>query len=309
MSFENREIRSSVFADIFGDDELDGKKNFLSLYNAIHGTNLTLEETQIEHKKIPQAICKPYDNDISMLINGRLIVLVEHQSTPNENMPLRCLEYYVHLLYGIIPAKARYNESLVKIPTPEFYVFYNGKKKTEKEYIMKLSDAFHEPQTEPLCELKVRFMSIIGDEGKNLPVVQKCDMLRQYCEFMDIVFRYQAELKETPTKDEQKTCYEKAIREAISKGILVDYLTRKGTAVINMFTDEYDYELDMQVKAEEAYEKGTQNGAQQKAVEAAIILVKEFHATPEIAAQKMNAPLELVLEGLKQNVSVKSSLV
>jgi len=59
----------------------------------------------------------------------------------------------------------------------------------------------------------------------------------------------------------------------------------------------------------EALQEGAAAGAQQKAVEAAIIAVKEFHATPEIAAQKMNAPLELVLEGLKQNVSVKSSLV
>lgn len=293
MSIENREIKSSVFADIFGDDELDGKKNFLSLYNAIHGTNLKLEDTVIEHKKIPQAICKPYDNDISMLINGRLIVLVEHQSTPNENMPLRCLEYYVHLLYGIIPAKARYHETLVKIPTPEFYVFYNGKRKTEKEYTMKLSDAFWEPQNEPLCELKVRFMSIIGDEGKNLPVVQKCDMLRQYCEFMEIVFRYQAELKETPTKDEQKTCYEKAIREAISKDILVDYLTRKSTAVINMLTDEYDYNSDMQAKMEDATIR--------KAVEDAMMLVNEYKEDPEIAAQKMAAPLELVLDALKKN--------
>lgn len=297
MSFENREIKSSVFADIFGDDELDGKKNFLSLYNAIHGTNLKLEDTVIEHKKIPQAICKPYDNDISMLINGRLIVLVEHQSTPNENMPLRCLEYYVHLLYGIIPARARYNENIVKIPTPEFYVFYNGKRKTEKEYTMKLSDAFWEFQEDPLCELKVRFMSIIGEEGKNLPVVQKCDMLRQYCEFMDIVFRYQAELKEAPTKDEQNTCYEKAIREAISKGILVDYLTRKGTAVINMLTDEYDYELDMQAKIEDATIR--------KAVEAAIMLINDYHETPEIAAQKMGAPLELVLKGRKITQEVK----
>ena len=297
MVQENREIKSSVFADLFGDDELDGKRNFLSLYNAIHGTNLKLEETTIEHKKIPQSICKPYDNDISMLINGRLIVLVEHQSTPNENMPLRCLEYYVHLLYGIIPAKTRYRESLVKIPTPEFYVFYNGKRKTEQEYTMKLSDAFEESQKEPLCELKVKFMSIIGDEGKNLPVVQKCDMLMQYCEFMDIVFRYQAELNENPTTDEKKSCYEKALREAISKGILVDYLTRKGTAVINMFTDEYDYDLDMQVKAEEAFEKG----AQQKAVEDALMLIDEYKEKPEIAAQKMNAPLELVLEALMNN--------
>ena len=261
MTIENREIKSSVFADLFGDDELDGKKNFLSLYNAIHGTNLKLENTEIIQKKIPQAICKPYDNDISMLINGRLIILVEHQSTPNENMPLRC----------------------------------NGKKKTEQDYIMKLSDAFHESQKEPLCEVKVRFLNIIGQEGKNLPVVRNCDMLKQYCEFMDIVFRFQAELKDTPTTDEQKTCYEKAIREAISKGILVEYLTRKGTAVINMFTDEYDYNLDIQVKTEEAFQKG----AQQQAVENALMLIKDYNASPEVAAQKMNVPLELVLEGLK----------
>ncbi len=302
MATENREIKSSVFADLFGDDELDGKKNFLSLYNAIHGTYLKLEETIIEHKKIPQAICKPYDNDISMLINGRLIVMVEHQSTPNENMPLRCLEYYVNLLYGIIPAKARYNETLVKIPTPEFYVFYNGKRKTEQDYIMKLSDAFHEAQKEPLCEVKVRFLNIIGQEGKNLPVVRKCDMLKQYCEFMDIVFRYQAELKDTPTTDDQKTCYEKAIREAISNGILVDYLTRKGTAVINMLTDEYNYALDMQVKQEEAFQQGALQGAQQQATEAACkMLLKNY--IPEDISEITDLPLEKVFELQKSLVT------
>ena len=50
----------------------------------------------------------------------------------------------------------------------------------------------------------------------------------------------------------------------------------------------------------EALKEGEAIGAQQKAVEAAIISVKEFHATPEDAAQKMGAPLELVLEGLKK---------
>lgn len=148
------------------------------------------------------------------------------------------------------------------------------------------------------------FMSIIGDEGKNLPVVQKCDMLRQYCEFMDIVFRYQAELKETPTKDEQKTCYEKAIREAISKGILVDYLTRKGTAVINMFTDEYDYELDMQVKAEEAYEKGSQEGALQKAVETATNMLIKNYPTSDIC-EITGLSLVQVLE-LQKSITVKA---
>ena len=49
----------------------------------------------------------------------------------------------------------------------------------------------------------------------------------------------------------------------------------------------------------EALKEGEAIGAQQKAVEAAIISVKEFNATPEEAAQKMGAPLKLVLEGLK----------
>ena len=146
LTKENREIKSSVFVDLFADDEKDGEKNFISLYNAIHGTNHKLEDIKLEHKKIPQSIYKPFDNDISMLINGRLIVLIEHQSTPNKNMPLRFLEYYVHLLYGIVPAEARYREKLYKIPTPEFYVFYNGEKKLEQEFTMRLSDAFIEAQ-------------------------------------------------------------------------------------------------------------------------------------------------------------------
>ena len=42
-----------------------------------------------------------------------------------------------------------------------------------------------------------------------------------------------------------------------------------------------------------------QQGMQQKAVEGALMLIKDYNATPELAAQKMNAPLDLVLEGLK----------
>ena len=42
-----------------------------------------------------------------------------------------------------------------------------------------------------------------------------------------------------------------------------------------------------------------QEGAQKKAVEAAIKIVKKYKATPEDAAKDVDAPLELVLEALK----------
>ena len=141
-----------------------------------------------------------------------------------------------------------------------------------------------------------------------MPVVQKCDILKQYCEFMEIVFRHQAELKAQPTNEEMQGCYEKAINEAISRGILADYLTRKGTEVRNMFIGEYDYDLDMQVKAEEAREeglakglaKGLDEGMQKKAVETAMNLLKINLLSPEQISQSVELPLEKVLELQKE---------
>ena len=252
----NREIKSSVFADLFGDDELVGKKNFLSLYNAIHGTNLKYEETQIERKTIPQSLVNTFNNDVSMEINGKLIVFIEHQSTINKNMPLRFLEYFVHILYGIVPARARYRKKLYKIPTPEFYVFYNGETKLARESELRLSDAFIVQQDLPLRELKAKVINIGGHEGLKLPIVKSCVMLKQYCEFMEILHMKEALLPSECTDEDKLNALEAAIRECIKKKILSDYLTRKATEVINMFLDGYDYKLDLEVQREEAREEG-----------------------------------------------------
>ena len=41
MTTANRKYKDSVFVDLFSEDE-KAKENFLSLYNALHGTNLQL---------------------------------------------------------------------------------------------------------------------------------------------------------------------------------------------------------------------------------------------------------------------------
>ena len=296
----NREIKSSVFADLFGDDELVGKKNFLALYNAIHGTNLKYEETLIERKTISQSLVNTFNNDVSMEINGKLIVFIEHQSTINKNMPLRFLEYFVHILYGIVPARARYKNSLYKIPSPEFYVFYNGKKRLVRESELKLSDAFIVPQQEPLCELKVNVVNIGGEEGLTLPIVKNCVILKEYCEFIEMMLKEKAALPENCTKEDAQVALEKVIRECISKNILTDYLTRKSTEVINMFLDEYDYETDIAVKQEEAKEEG----AQQNAIETALALLKEGDS-PEKISRCTKLPIEKVLE-LQEQITEKA---
>ena len=141
----------------------------------------------------------------------------------------------------------------VSLPTPEFYTFYNGKEKWEKEKELRLSDAYIVKDGEPSLELKVKVINIRQEEHHE--ILEKCQVLKEYSQFMEIVQNYQISGEEEP--------YKKAIKECIEKGILADYLMRKGSEVVNMLLDEYDYETDIEVQREEAREEGRKLGREE----------------------------------------------
>ena len=62
----------------------------------------------------------------------------------------------------------------------------------------------------------------------------------------------------------------------------------------------YDFESGKEAGIKIGKEAGISLGAEQKAVEDAVMLVKKYNASPEIAAKDMKAPLELVLEALEK---------
>ena len=284
MAFWRRNYKDSVFTDLFGSDR-DGKKNFLELYNALSGSNFRLEEVTLRRKIIDQTLYKTFNNDVSWEINGKLIVLVEHQSTVNENMPFRCLEYVTRIYEGIVPVKVRYQEKVFKIPNPDFYVVYVGKKQIPQEEELRLSDAFYEKDGSKL-ELVVKVKNC--SDYMNLPVYNNCDILKEYCRFIEIV-------EENYNKHFPKRSLRHAIELAKEEGILTDYLDRKAREVTNMLCAKYDYKTDIAVKQEEAREE--------KAIENALVLIKDFNASPELAAEKMGAPLDKVQEALKAQTS------
>lgn len=239
---ENREHKDSVFVDLFYSDET-AKKNLLSLYNALHDTNLQ-DEKLIRKVKIDDVLYKNFKNDISFEVNGKVIVFGEHQSTVNPNMPLRCLLYAGRAYEQLVDEDARYKTELVKIPTPEFYTFYNGKKDFPVEKELSLSDAFIEMPGKNHLQLKVEVININTDKAHE--ILEKCRVLREYSLFIDAVRKYSG-------KD---GAIKKAIDECIDRGILEDYLKRKGSEVRNMLIAEYSYERDIQVKQEEARQEG-----------------------------------------------------
>ena len=290
MAFWNRKYKDSVFTDLFGSDKTGGK-NFLDLYNALSGSDYKMEDVKLERKVIEQALYKTFNNDVSWEINGKLIVLVEHQSTVNENMPFRCLEYVTRIYEGLVPVKQRYAEKMFKIPNPDFYVVYVGKKALPAEQDLKLSDAFYTKDSSKL-ELVVKVKNC--SDPKFLPISRTCDILQQYCRFIEIV-------EQNYNRLFPKKSFKKAIEIAMEEGILTDYLDRKSREVINMLCAKYSYKDDIAVKQEEAREEGKQ----QKAIEAAINLLKMKKLSTDEIAQAQGLPLEKVLE-LQKLISEKA---
>ena len=96
MSTANRKYKDSVFVDLFSEDE-KAKENFLSLYNALHHTNLPLS-CPVENIRLDNIIYMNIVNDVSCLVDNKIIVLAEHQSTINENMPAQILYLLVQYL-------------------------------------------------------------------------------------------------------------------------------------------------------------------------------------------------------------------
>ena len=274
---ENRKVKDSVFVDLFGKD-ITAKENFLSLYNALHGTDLKLENTEIVPETIDSVLYMSYANDVAMQVNGQVVVLIEHQSTINRNMPLRLLDYVARIYEKIVPAKKKYYRSRVQIPMPEFYVLYNGTDDYPTEDVMRLSESFiypdgRRPDEVPL-ELVVKVYNI--NVGKGDGLLEKCGALRQYSEFIDLVRLAHKDGKEEPLSW--------AVKESIKKGILPNYLERKSTEVINMLTMEYDYATDIAAQKEESFEEGRE---------------KERFASIRNIMESLNISLDKALDVLK----------
>jgi hypothetical protein len=271
MKKHNRRYKDSVFVDFFSEDRT-AKANFLALYNALHGTDY--QSTAIlKNIRLKQVLYMSFANDVSYLVDNKIIVLAEHQSTINPNMPIRCLEYIARLYEQFYKSKEKYSRKQLAIPTPEFYVFYNGKEPYRGDSLLKLSDSFTQTHDEYALELSVKVVNINYD--KTNEILKLCKPLKQYSLFVDAVRRNIAVDKEHG--------FEKAIKECIQNDILREYLQRKSKEVLNMLIGEYDYDTDIAVQREESFDMGRLEGSLQAKLETARLMKQANCEIPFIA--------------------------
>jgi predicted transposase/invertase (TIGR01784 family) len=254
----NRNNKNSMFTSLFGNPEI-----LRELYSAIEGIPIP-PDIPIEINTLSGVLFLKQINDISFLIDTRLVVLIEHQSTICENLPLRMLEYTGRIYEKIVDLGKKYQRKLMKIPRPEFIVLYNGMEEYPDYSELKLSDAFMDVKGLKIKGIEKIPLELIAqvyniNQGHNPEILKKCETLANYSKFVDKLQEFQK--KGIKLEESIRPVIEYCIKNNIMK----KYLQEHGSEVYNMiFGDgEYDRDMDIAVNRREAWEDGREEGLEE----------------------------------------------
>jgi predicted transposase YdaD len=267
---EKPKYKDTVFRALFGYDPALLKE----LYEAIEGVKIS-PDTEIIPNMLDDVLYRDRLNDISFLLGGKLVVLVEHQSTINYNMPLRLLKYIADLYDGMLVNGQRYRQDLVSLPWPEFVILYNGEEPLKEDAgTMSLSDAFRKNSEKlksfgidtskaPPLELTAKVYNI--NEGHNIKILKASRTLQGYSIFIAKVREYEREIANGRRIYElSKLVRQEALRKGvdwcIENDIIKDFLEKHRKEVTDMLYDEWDFDQELEVAKQLAWEEGEEHG-------------------------------------------------
>jgi predicted transposase/invertase (TIGR01784 family) len=243
----NRKFKDSVFTALFGEPDA-----LRELYCALEGVTLP-PDTPVTVNSLEEAVFMERVNDISFEIGGKLVVLIEHQSTINPNMALRLLLYIGRVYEKIIDDRMIYSSKQMTIPRPEFYVLYNGVAPYPEEKMLRLTDMFENAESLGLpdretsaLELEVRVINI--NKGQNGTIAERCRLLSEYSAFIAKVREYEkVGLK-------RNEAIKKAVIYCRDHDILKEFLEKNASEVLNMLFTEWNWDDAKEVWQEESRE-------------------------------------------------------
>ena len=280
----NREYKDSVFRLLFGDENKSAE-----LYNAIKGTNYAANMLKMNTLQNP-LYYGSLRNDVSFTVEDKLVILLEHQSSVNPNMGLRCLFYIAEIYEQRIKANKDdlYKSTPISIENPEFYVLYNGKANYPEKSVIKLSDLF-KIKGNGKINLEVIVTVYNVNKGKNKAMMKRSKTLGEYASFT-------AKVQEYKDKGLEVTAaLNSAVKECVDENILREFLLKYGGDVVSILNMEWNLDDALRVR----YNEGEQKGAEKEKSKVAEKLLKR--GTPiEIVAEDTELSIEQVKEIAKK---------
>lgn len=276
--------KDSVFRLLFQD-----KKALLSLYNALNNTDYA-DENALEIEMLEHAIYMGVSDDVAFLLDCTLNIY-EQQASINPNMPLRDLLYISGHFSKFTRDRSIYSSRLLKIPVPQFIVFYNGTREQPEKQILKLSDAYLLPTADPQLELKVTVFNI--NQGHNRELMEKCRTLQEYAIFVDTMRSF---AQRYPIEEAAR----KAVDDCIQNHVLEDFLLSQRAEVIEMSIFEYNHELEMKKLRESEFQYGKDVGQESGKATGVIQMCQDFGLSRDETLKKLIEKLAVTEESAAQ---------
>jgi hypothetical protein len=223
----NREFKNSLFVTYLTEE----KERLIEVYNAVLDANVP-SDAVVEVNTLDEILYHGMSNDLSFTIDGNLVVLIEDQSTINMNMPLRLLMYVTRIYETLLPSRALYAEKTIKVPRPEFIVFYNGKDEMPDIAELKLSEAFKDAYTKETLELTLTVYNI--NPGHNEGIRRRSRALWEYSTLVSKVHEYKKNGMELAE------AIRAGVEYAMGNGIMPEFIRKHSSEVNNMLFAEYD---------------------------------------------------------------------
>ena len=104
-------------------------------------------------------------------------------------------------------------------------------------------------------ELKVLVINI--NEGYNQKLMESCQILKEYAQYVSKVRTYKKTLK-------LNEAVEKAVEECIQEGILREFLLKHRAEVVAMSIFEYDREWEEEILRKEEFDAGRELGKEEE---------------------------------------------
>ena len=252
-------IKDSIFTNLFQD-----KKYLIQLYRALHPEDTETTEDELKDITIKNILVDACYNDLGFTVRDKIMILTEAQTSWTMNIIIRALMYLVQSYHEYFERRNDnlYGSKKVKIPKPELYVIFTGKRVSKPEYVS-LSEEFFNGED---CAIDVKVKMIY--DGKDN------DIISQYVTF-------------TKVYDEQVKLYGRT-REAVTntinickdRDVLKEYLSSREKEVVDMMMTLFDEEQVMRAYVEsekkEAAEKAAEEAAKKAAVISAIEMCQEI---------------------------------
>lgn len=215
---------------------IQDKKYLLQLYKALHPEDDSVTEDDIKDVTIKHILVDANYNDLGFSVDGRLVVLVESQSTWTLNIIIRALMYLIQTYHDFFKRTKQnlYGTKKVNMPKPELYVIFTGAKPKNPPNIISLSKDFFDGE-KIAVDVEVR---VLYQEDEN-------NIIGQYIIFCKVYNEQRMKCGQT------KEAIIETIRVCKDRNILKEYLENKEQEVVDIMMTLFDDEQVLEAYAED----------------------------------------------------------